>query len=485
MGNIRRNKIEPRHLWHYDIHKKFKENLLYILLGFLPVYKRDEIFPQIRDFLKENQISSYCIYEIYGIYDILVRIWLPQKISPLNFLGELENELKYLYCTKAIPFVVKENPIHWKWWSSEKDQIDSPSSQDISNLSEDIIKNLDKGNLSKETMKSLKEQNILRILDKKSFEGIKFFIVIPPPMIGEWPTSATTQRIIDKLKILLTKIMEITEPSIYVGSGFAWLLVKGKISFSEYLKLNDFIQEISKTGVEEFNIRAYTYFVTNVTSPYYIEKEGISSLSLGISEKFEITDYLNKEENGEFEVKGSLCFDIDRWCRDENYKGELSNEIAINGVLKSIVGFLNAKGGIILVGVLEKERYRDVLEKSNNPLSKLPQVKNRIVSGINREYGSKAWDVFSRKLTDLIREHIGREVSAMVTVQRYTYKDIDLCLIQVPKGKIWYYLDETQFYVRRSNSTILLEGYDMDLYKESFYRGVLKNGERQQNQSIP
>ncbi|MEW6619980.1 MAG: ATP-binding protein [bacterium] len=467
-------KIEPMHLWHYDIHKKFNENLLYILLGFLPVYKRDEIFPKIRDFLEGNQISSYCIYEIYGIYDVLLRIWLPQKISPLNFPRELENELKYLYCTKAIPFVVKENPIHWKWWSFEKKQSDySPSPEDIDNLSEDIIEELDKGKLPKVTMKGLEKQNILRILDKKSSdEGIKFFVVIPPPMVGEWPTFATTQRIIDKLKILLKNIREITEPSIYVGSGFAWLLVKGKISFSEYLKLNDFIQEISQTGVEEFYIRAYTYFVTNVTSPYYIEKEGISSLSLVVRKKFEITDYLNKEENGEFEAKGSLCFDIDRWCRDKNYKGELSNEIAINGVLKSIVGFLNANGGMILVGVLEKERYGDVLKKSNNPLSKLPQVKNRIVSGINREYGSKDWDAFSRKLTDLIREHIGRESSAIVTVRRYTYEDIDLCLIQVPKGKIWYYLDGTQFYVRRTNSTILLEGYEMDRYKMSHYRGL-------------
>lgn len=459
-------------LWHYDVHKKLGESLLYIQLTFLPTYKREEIFEQIRGFFQKKKISSYCIYEIYGYYDLLLRIWIPER-QLLMCPKELHDRLKHLYCTRAIPFYVEENPLHWAWWDKEKDKILFPSKKDINNLSKDTIRTIEQG--TQDELERLEVTHIIRIIkESSSKKGIKFFVVIPQPYLSEIPDKESKDRLISRLKKGLENFQGIVEPSIYVGSGFAWILVKGKILFQEYARLNNLVQDILVAGVEDFMIRTYTYLVTDSAHPYSIEQEILNLPQSTVEKKHNIDDYLQHEEDDQFEVKGSLSFNVDRYLRDKTYKGDFRDEkIAIEGVVRSIVGLLNAEGGEILIGVLEEKRYGDVLKDPGNPLSQLPRVGERIVFGINCE--SEDWDKFSRRLTDLIRAHIGRDASAIINkIEKHHYKGQDLCLVKVPKGAGWYYLDEKQFWVRRAGSTILLEGQEMDRYKNLYYREVGK-----------
>ncbi|MDI6735254.1 MAG: ATP-binding protein [bacterium] len=450
------------YLWHYDVHERFGQSLLYLQLGFFPLYRKKEVRNQILDFLEKKKICSYCLYETYGHYDLLLRVWLPSQ-SLIHFPKELQDGLKILGCTKVIPFFVEKNPLHWMWMEGN-DKILSPSNIDC--LLEGTVNEAESGG-KQSVINELKEQHIIK--DYSSHKGIKFFIVIPPPSGGDIPPELVEENIISKLKNILIEIDGIIEPSIYVGNGFAWILLKGKVLFEKYNELNMLVQKIPEAGV--FCVRTYTYLVAD--PDYTIEKDKIG-VSIPISAEDDIISYIQREEDERFEIKSSLSFNLDRYLRDKSHTVDLRDEkTAKDGVLKSIVGFLNAEGGKILIGLIEKEKYGDVLKKPDNLLSGLPEIegKDRIIFGINNEYTPAGWDGFVRRLTDLIRAHIGEDASIIVRPQKYTYKDSkDLCLIDVPKGKRWYYLDEKQFYVRRVGSTELLEGRSMDDYKKWHYR---------------
>jgi hypothetical protein len=71
------------------------------------------------------------------------------------------------------------------------------------------------------------------------------------------------------------------------------------------------------------------------------------------------------------------------------------------------------------------------------------------------------------QLADLIREHIGAEASALVSLVPLKYETRDLVLVKVPRGINWYYLDNI-FYIRRSGSTISLQGHDLDRFRREF-----------------
>jgi len=457
-----------KYIWHYDVHnKKFGETLLYLKLSFYPIYMRENIFDKIKSFFEKRGIYSYCIYELYGIYDLMLRIWIPPNQHVNQFRGELFKELETLYCRNVIPFIVEKNDLHWAWLDEENKKLISPSEMDVSNLSGDDITEVNQDDQLK--INGLLTQNIIK--EYKPKRGIKFFIVIPPPDSIEIPTQRSSEIILSRLKGMLIESKKyIFEPSIYSGHGFAWILIKGKVSFENYFMINELTQKINEAGVKLFYIHTYTYLVTSSDFQYCIEEEGFP----GEQEVIELLDfdvvfYLKKEEDEQFEVKGSLWFDVDRWLRDK--RGDFRDKmVAKEGVLRSIVGFLNANGGRILIGALEKRRYGDVLRNPNHPLHRYPMVGDRIVFGINNEYYAKGWDGFSAKLTDFISSHIGRDVSAMIKIKKYEYEGFDLCLVTVPRGIRWYYLDEEEFWVRRANSTILLKGPDTDNYKELYPR---------------
>lgn len=92
-------------LWHHNVHdKRLAETLAYFQLSFVPVYRRERISKTILGLFQRCKITSFCIYEIYGLYDLMLRVWLPKEIGGGPFTKMLEEALDGLGCTRAIPF---------------------------------------------------------------------------------------------------------------------------------------------------------------------------------------------------------------------------------------------------------------------------------------------------------------------------------------------------------------------------------------------
>jgi len=175
--------------------------------------------------------------------------------------------------------------------------------------------------------------------------------------------------------------------------------------------------------------------------------------------------YLKQLEGDELEFKGSLSLSIDRYLRGDGATTR-DETVENEGVLKTIVGFLNAKGGEILIGVLERNKYEDLLEER---LADCPQYNGKVIFGLELELGKGEWDGFQQRLTSIIETKIGRQVtySGLVAITELKYEGKDLCLVKVQPSDTKQFLLGRYFYIRVGNKTVLLEGVDIDVYWKS------------------
>ena len=173
---------------------------------------------------------------------------------------------------------------------------------------------------------------------------------------------------------------------------------------------------------------------------------------------------MDKDESETLEFKGSLLLDLNRHLLGD---GELVENPSLldEGALKTIVAFLNTKGGDLLVGVLELARFEKIYE---DKLSDCPSYKDKIVFGIENEYKKDEWDGYLQRLISYIETRISPDVldADLVTISKLSHNSKDLCLISVQTADAKQYL-QNKFYIRRGNKTVLLEGADVDRYWSS------------------
>ncbi len=139
---------------------------------------------------------------------------------------------------------------------------------------------------------------------------------------------------------------------------------------------------------------------------------------------------LIEEGEGLFlEFKETLRYDV--------RKGEVNKEME-KSVLKTIVGFLNADGGTLIIGVNDDGKATGL----DNDLKTLPK---------------KNIDGFENHLNMLVKTMIGLSFSKYVNVRFSKIDEKDICVITVNEGHKPAYLvngdKKEDFYVRVGNST--------------------------------
>ncbi len=123
--------------------------------------------------------------------------------------------------------------------------------------------------------------------------------------------------------------------------------------------------------------------------------------------------------------------------RHDGRKGEVSKEMEKMS-MKTIVGFLNADGGTLIIGVNDEGK----------------------VTGLESDYKSlpkKNRDGFENHLNMLVKTTIGLAFSKYVSVKFERIEDKDICLVTVREGHRPAYLNvgdkKEDFYVRVGNTT--------------------------------
>jgi len=170
----------------------------------------------------------------------------------------------------------------------------------------------------------------------------------------------------------------------------------------------------------------------------------------------EIIGLLGKDESQMLEFKGSLSLDVNAFLFTDKTTFSKDREL---DVLAALVGFLNSSGGNLILGVLEKRD--DFMQFKNKFTDKF----NKLILGVEREYGKDGYDGFIRKLEDISRSRIHENVPSLLQINKHKIDEHDLVHLIIPSGKNWYYLDNDKFYVREHNQTIEKKGIDADHYK--------------------
>lgn len=142
-----------------------------------------------------------------------------------------------------------------------------------------------------------------------------------------------------------------------------------------------------------------------------------------------LMELLKNGESEQVEYKSSF-----RWDYKENKKNKDLESI----IVKSVAGFMNAKGGTLLIGVDPDSRILG-LQNDYNCFSKDP----------NR-------DGFEQRLVGLMGSELGKDVTALVTTSFIDVEGKDVCWVRVGPSFRPVYVEQNgdfKFYVRLGNST--------------------------------
>jgi len=174
-------------------------------------------------------------------------------------------------------------------------------------------------------------------------------------------------------------------------------------------------------------------------------------------------DLLKRNEDESLEVKASFMLDVNRYIKGDG-KRTLNVELGLDNVVRTIAAFLNTKGGDLIIGAIEKNRFQEVEEGEYE----FEPYGNYYILGIEEELECekiKTIDNFELKIREFISNHI--DLTLGLTMKWHRCKNRTLGHIQVPSldGSEWCYDDDGHFFIRDGNRTIELKGRDIDNYK--------------------
>ena len=185
--------------------------------------------------------------------------------------------------------------------------------------------------------------------------------------------------------------------------------------------------------------------VANFDEYLHVVKQTVQGAS-GHLRAYDVVSLIEKGEGLFVEFKETLRYDV--------RKGEVSKEIE-RMVLKSIVGFMNAEGGTLVIGVSDK----GVVMGLENDFKNLPK-KNR--DGLENHIGM------------LIKTHIGLPFAKYVGIGFDKIEEKDVCVVNVMECHKPAYLhngDKSEdFFVRVGNSTQPFSMSDAEDYIKSHWK---------------
>lgn len=142
----------------------------------------------------------------------------------------------------------------------------------------------------------------------------------------------------------------------------------------------------------------------------------------------EIEKLITNGENDSVEFKSSLRYDYRQAKTDKNLEHE---------ILKSIAGFLNGDGGVLIIGV---DDYGEILGLDNDYWSLRKQNK----------------DGFEQRLVLLISNAFGKAICSKTHITFCQINKREICIVNIEKSTEPIYLNEnnrTVFYLRTGNVT--------------------------------
>lgn len=449
--------LKTSYHWHPEIHETWaKEHLYFWKLSFSPTYDRERVVAGIRVALERQGATAFTVYELFaGGFDIFLRVWLPTS------QGAFENDLhealgSYTLISQA--FWVNRVISYWPWESE-------PGNLDIRQVPANVLRNrlpdaeiskINRRALTKAKREEYEGENLIAPLKRR--KGIKFFTAISTH--NQAFTAYATQRLETRIKEVLRAAEKIEEKSLYAGVGFGQYLILGRTK--DYFAI-----ERELTGALNDAVDPAVYGARTITFPVSREDFLDACYDLRTEDKpssaHSASEALAGDESQTVEVKGSAFASLKRWL----HRGEAPayEDAVADSLLRAITGLLNADGGTVVIGALERGRY-DGHEK----LADRPRLGSYVVCGIGEDVDGKDWDRWERRLWGLIESRIQPSAMQWIAISGEEIEGQPVGLVSVKAGNRWFYHlpaenPRPHFWVRQGNRTNEKAGPEGDDYR--------------------
>jgi hypothetical protein len=466
--------------WHPAVHEEVgHETLHYWFLTFSTSYEWDVLRAELLALLESHQVHSFALYELMGDCDVLLRVWLPRGTSG-SFRVSLQHRLERFSLSKDVLCSVEKVIRHWPFSVGGKGDIQTlsgdaanPHAEVIEQVNEKLLAGVD---ATDPTLAALADDGTVgpQNHSEDQISGVKIVTLIKP--MGEL-SNAQKRGLEKRLALVLDEQEVVRQRSLYQvdGAGSVFLLTclvpeADFFSFRENL-VGDLAPLLEAAGARTNSYscasRDLLMFQDVIPPP--------GARRVPVRPRFRcVADLLKLEESITLEVKGSAFAPLDPWL----FEGEQlieSQSFFHRGILHAIVGFLNADGGSIVIGGLERQRYRHLSEApppENRPEFK--EIGGYLCAGLlDPYYYKRGWDPYERKMAQAIASNVTPDPSPLLSIRNEEAEGITFCVIDVGPGQEagWHYLKPqgedggAQFLVRQGARTVALDGVDADRYK--------------------
>jgi len=272
------NSQETVWVWHPAVHERFQETLFYFLLQVRP-FELVEFDNEVKALMSKYGVPRYCLYQLFGNVDCLLRVWLPPQAG--RQFKEDALGLRNVKLVNDLYVAIRDKRLCWIFNEAEKLPINSIA-EAAARLTEDEVRRQQVGD-DESLRQRLKDTGLIfkRPVETVSGVRIKAFIAFSQPDSGtnEKLRQAIVDRLVEMLKDREYRFDQ--PPTLMIGVGFCWAFVK--VVAQDYAALGRFV---NKTNSEFGLYGIYSSTLLVVGDPPPIEGDSVSASALGVSGGF-------------------------------------------------------------------------------------------------------------------------------------------------------------------------------------------------------
>jgi Putative DNA-binding domain len=469
-----------RRHWHHDVHEAWgHRRLCFWLFQFGQLYPKQDVLDELKRIAADNNVTSYASYELLGEWDILARLYI-EPFQCRSFIRDVETRLKQYRFRDQHRLEVDEVVRHWIWGKGRRavGEPARPTGRDLERLwprnELRIINDFEPtAKRPSALVRKYVTANMLAIARHQS--GMKLAIAVQRR--GPAPDEFKYMRIRDDLASIIDEAGSwLAERSLYAcgrDSDTTFLLMC-RFAHEEFVRVRfELLQPIGEI-VQLMDARLTTYPIISDDLVCFTDRLPPSVVQPAPTD---IKTLLEGPETAEFEIKGSALAPLDDWLK-KNSLPEEQESFFVNTICKEIVAFLNSGGGSLLIGALETKRF-----VKNMALAEFERNDYNIVCGIlDPTFRERGWDIWERKVRDLMSKHIHPTLTNEVELRRVEYGDATLCVIAIDEVEPDYYLRPSTgartFWARVGTSARRFEGPEMERHRKRMRSRVRRQRRR-------
>jgi hypothetical protein len=424
-------------------------------------YNRVEVARALEELMEAVGAGAWTLYEMYGPFDLLLRLWLPPDVPNADFNRALVEKFSTSLdiCDQ---FAVDEVVTHWPWVGpAGMREPDLRPSVDLP------IERLDEleGEERTALLDELRRRDILAEIREGA--GIAFMIAVTPSRPGLVSSQRGDQAVADRIADLFDSAPPVfSERSLYRGAGFASYLLQARVLADAFSALQQFIAGPLNESLQALGYRAYTSLMTG---PHSVANVSSSPAIPTHRDKPTIRESLERGEGPTLEVRGFAFSGIS----DTGMSGGRS--ASAEALAKAVTGFLNTEGGTVVLGACEKKAVQGNSRLADQyDLAGAPTVGAYVIPGIDHEL-DKGVDMLLRRIRDLCASSIEPDPSGFIRLEIEEVEGRAVCSVEIraPRsvhGGPWFYFAprsgrQAHFFVRAGAMTKELNGPAADMYK--------------------